>query len=154
MLRKQGGSAIAELGPALFLLLIVGVFPVVDAMFAGYTYFASVLLNNLELREASRIPASDTEDAMTRIAYNWQNSGLGRLASVIGQPQTQCAYNVVNIEGAVHPGTETYVTVSTTVTVKPCCPIPFFGKIPCLGAPVTYSIVGKKIMENQSLASM
>ncbi len=154
MLRKQHGSAITEMGPALFILLVVGVFPVLDLIFAGSAYCACVLLNNLELREASRIPASDTNDAMTQIAYNWQNSGVGQFAGIIGQPQTQCTYTVIDIQGSVNPGTETYVNVSTTVSLKPFFPIPFFGKITVLGAPVTYSIIGRRILENQSLANM
>jgi hypothetical protein len=154
MLRKQHGSAIAEMGPALFILLIVGVFPVLDLIFAGSAYCACVLLNNLELREASRIPASETDASMTQIAYNWQNSGVGQFAGVVGQPQAQCTYNAIDIQGSTSAGKEMYVIVSTTVTLKPFFPIPFFGQIPVLGAPVTYTIGGRRLLENPGLANM
>jgi hypothetical protein len=151
-IRNAHGSALTEMGPALFILLIVGVLPILDLMFAGSAYCACVLLNDLELREASRVPASDANAAISTIAHDWQFGGIGQFIGVIGEPQSRCTYNLVHIEGSINPGTETYVNISTTVTVKPAFPIPFFGRIPALGGPATYEIVGRRILEEQSLA--
>jgi hypothetical protein len=154
MLRKKSGSAITEMGPALFILIFVGVFPLLDLIFAGSAYCACVLLNNLELREASRIPASQLDNSMTQVAQNWKTSGIGQFAGILGDPQTQYDYSTVRIDGSATAGNEVYVNVATTVTLRPFMPIPFLNSIPVLGAPVTYIIHGRRLLANAALANM
>ena len=79
--RKQRGSAISEMAPALFLLLVVAVFPVLDLIFDGLGYCACVTLNNLQLREAVRVPKSQATDpngtVQLEIPNNWRASAFG-----------------------------------------------------------------------------
>jgi nitrate reductase NapE component len=154
MARNQGGYSITEMGPALFLLLIMGIFPVLDLIFAGSAYTACVLLNNLQMREAARIQASQADMAMTQIAHDWQLTGIGQFAGVLGEPQTQVSYVVVPIASSTGRATETYVNVSTSVTVRPFLTIPFFNGVPALGSPVSYNINGRRLMESAILANM
>jgi hypothetical protein len=154
MARNPHGITLSETGPALFLLLIMGIFPIMDLIFAGSAYTACVLLNNLELREAARLPASQVENAMIQIAHDWQVSGIGQYAGILGEPTTNYAYTVVPIENSSGRQTETYVSVTTNVTLRPFLPIPFFNSVPALGAPVSYSITGRRLLEMAALANM
>jgi hypothetical protein len=153
MARKQHGVTIAEVGPALFLLLIMGIFPMLDLIFAGSAYTACLLLNDLQLREAARLPASQVENALIYIAHDWQNTGIGAYAGVMGEPQSQYAYTVVPIPTGAGRATETYIVVTTSVTLRPFLPIPFFNAVPALGAPVSYSISGRRLLEMAILAN-
>jgi|SRR5271168_4025548 len=153
MARNKQGVAIAELGPALFLLLIMGIFPMLDLIFAGSAYTACLVLNDLQLREAARLPASQVENAMILIAHNWQISGIGQYAGILGDPQTQYSYSIVPIPNSSGRQTETYITITTNVTLRPFLPIPFFNSVPALGAPVNYSISGRRLLEMAILAN-
>jgi hypothetical protein len=154
MARKPHGYTITEMGPALFLLLIMGIFPILDLIFAGSAYTACVLLNNLELREAARLPASQVDNAMVQIAHDWHVSGIGQYAGSMSDPQTQYSYTVVPIENSTGRSTETYINVTTNVTLRPFLPIPFFNAVPALGAPVSYSVYGRRLLETPTLAKL
>jgi hypothetical protein len=154
MARNRNGYTIAEMGPALFLLLIMGIFPMLDLIFAGSAYTACLLLNQLELREAARLPASQVDNAMVLIAHEWQFSGIGQYAGVMTDPLTQYSYSIVPIENSSGHQTEAYITLTTTVTLRPFLPIPFFNAVPALGAPVSYSISGRRLLESPSLANI
>jgi len=142
--RRQDGAAISEFGPALFLLLFFAVFPVLDMIVAGYNYCSCVALNDLQLREASKLPRSMADSAQgpvkQDIPLKWKNSIVGGFANVAGLPETGVFYNV-------RSGT-CFVTVSTTVVINPFLNIPFFFGVPGVGAPLTATITNKRVMEN------
>jgi len=54
--RNVDGSMLAELGPALFIILFFGVFVVVDLISLGIAYSSCQTLNDLQLREAAKLP--------------------------------------------------------------------------------------------------
>jgi len=143
-IRKPRGSAISEMAPALFLLLVVAVFPVLDLIFDGLGYCACVTLNNLQLREAVRVPKSQATDpngsVQLEIPNNWRASVFGGLAPLMAEPVTEVSYDVV--------AGNAVATVSTTVQVRPLLVIPFFPNIPGLSAPMPLTITTSRILEN------
>jgi hypothetical protein len=139
----------AELGPALFILLLAGVFPMLDLIFAGVGYCAGYMLSDLELREAARLPKSQLEAALVQICYEWRSSGIGQFAGVVGDPQADFGYYTDN-KGAGPP--LNYVTVTTIVQIKPLLPIPFIPGVPALSVPATYTFNGRRILENAKFA--
>jgi hypothetical protein len=145
-IRKQRGSAISEMAPALFLLLVVAVFPVLDLIFDGLAYCACVTLNNLQLREAVRVPKSQATDpsgtVQLDIPNNWRASSLGGLAPLMSDPVTEVTYDVV--------AGNAVASVSTTLSVRPLMVIPFFPNVPGLSAPMPLTITTTRILENPS----
>lgn len=143
-LRSGKGSAITEMGPALFILLIFAIFPVVNLIFMGMSYMSCVTLNDLQLREAAKTPKSQAElptgPVQKGIFDQWRQTAIGGISGVTDQPQTDISYST----GA---GT-IYVTVSTTVNIKPLLTIPFFPAVPGMGAPFTCNITHSRLLEN------
>jgi nitrate reductase NapE component len=55
-LRKNCGSQLVEFGPALFIVLLVGLFPLLDLMYVGMAYCCGWYYNQMEAREVSITP--------------------------------------------------------------------------------------------------
>lgn len=142
--RRQDGAAISEFGPALFLLFFFAIFPVLDMIVCGYNYCSCVALNDLQLREAAKLPRSVAASAQgpvkLEIPTKWQNTIIGGFSGTTELPETSVTYKTVH-------GT-CFVTVSTTVSINPFLKIPFFVGVPGIGAPLTTTIVNKRVMEN------
>lgn len=142
--RPSRGTALSEAGPALFLLLIFAVFPALDLITLGISYYACSTLNDLQLREAAKAHRSEAQNpngaVMLGIPNNWRASSLGGLSRVVDTPQTEISYNTA--------GTGIYVNIATTVQVQPLLTIPFFPKVPGLGAPVTFRISRSRVVES------
>jgi len=141
---RRRGSALSEAGPALFLLLMFAIFPVIDVIYFGVSYYSTVTLNDLQLREASKsaksMAISATGDVMAGVPNRWSNSALGGLARLTNPPTTAVNYQIS--ECAV------YVSVTTTVSIEPLLKIPFMPGVPGLGAPVVVNVTRTKLLEN------
>ncbi len=145
--RKRGrlGAAISEFGPALFFLFFFALFPVVDMIVCGYNYCSCVALNDLQLREACKLPRSMAGAAngavKLTIPQNWQASIIGGFSGTTELPETAVNYSI-NKSGNV------FVSVTTLCTINPFLKIPFFVGVPGIGAPFQVNIVNKRVMEN------
>lgn len=142
--RRARGSALAEFGPALFFLFIFAVFPVMDIIGLCFGYLSCVTMNDLQLREAAKEPKSvatmQCGAVQQTIPQNYMSTVMGAFSGLTDLPVTAITYT---------PGTTAvYVTVSTTVTVRPFLTIPFFVKVPGLGEPATFTISNSRILEN------
>ena len=142
--RGQEGSALSEMAPGLFLLIFFGLFLVVDVIALGFNYCSCVALNDLQLREASKLPKSQATDpdgpVIKDIPIKWKNTAVGASSGVPAQPETKVDYR---------PGPGgVWVTVNTVATVNPLVTIPFFPGVPGLGAPATFRVIGQKLLEN------
>jgi hypothetical protein len=144
--QSNSGSSLSELPPALFFLVFCAILPVVNMIGMGLTYCSCTLLNNLELREATRTPHSQLIPVFASIQQNWQSSLLGQVTGLTIPPATDVSYNNNN-------GADTYVTVSNVFTAKSFLTVPFFKGVPGLGAPWTYTIAGSRVLEDPSYAS-
>ncbi|HMP50018.1 MAG TPA: hypothetical protein PKD05_00530 [Candidatus Melainabacteria bacterium] len=142
--RSEDGSALSEMAPGLFLLIFFGLFLVVDVIALGFNYCSCVTLNDLQIREAAKLPRSMAIDATgpvkTGIPAQWKNSVVGAVSGVPAHPDTKVEY--ITGAGGV------YVKVTTVATVNPLITIPVFPGIPALGAPATLSVTNMKLIEN------
>lgn len=143
--KRQLGAAISEFAPALFFLLFFALFPVLDMIVCGYNYCSCMTLNDLQLREASKLPRSMAGAAngavKLTIPQNWQSSIIGGFSGTTILPETAVNYSVSK-SGNV------FVSVTTNCTINPFLTIPFFNGVPGLGAPFMVSITNKRVMEN------
>jgi hypothetical protein len=141
---------LSEFGPALFILFICAVFPVMDIIFIGISYCACSTLNSLQLREVARLPASQAMAGAQTVEQRWKTSGLGYLAGSNIDPTVSISYN----NGEDNPiGTDVYVNVVTNFSVRPLLTIPFFPGVPGLGAPLLWTVRGQRLMENPHYAA-
>jgi hypothetical protein len=146
--RNPRGSALSEFGPALFFLFIFAVFPVMDIIGLCFGYLSCASMNDLQLREAAKVPKSvatlQTGSVQQAIPQKYMATVMGAFSGLTDLPQTSVSYT---------PGqTAVYVQVSTTVTVRPFLTIPFFGMVPGLGEPATFTISNSRILENPRFA--
>lgn len=146
--RNQEGSALSEMAPGLFLLVFFGLFLVVDVIALGFNYCSCVTLNDLQLREAAKLPKSLATDpkgpVINDIPAKWKSTAVGAASGVSSHPSTSVAYT---------PGPGgVWVTVQTVTSVKPLVTIPVFPGVPGLGAPATLSVTGQKLLENSRSA--
>ncbi|PWT95135.1 MAG: hypothetical protein C5B53_11895 [Candidatus Melainabacteria bacterium] len=150
LVRNRQGSVLSEAGPALFILFICAVFPVIDIIFIGLSYCACSTLNSLQLREVARLPSSQAMAGAQSVEQRWKSSGLGYLAVSNTDPTVSITYN--NGEDTTI-GTDVYVNVATTFTVRPLLTIPFLPGVPGLGAPMQWTVRGQRLMENPHYAA-
>lgn len=152
--RSANGTAISEFAPGLFLLLMFGLFPVVDAVCIGVDYASARYLNELQLREAQKLPRSkaiDTNGSVIKtIPLQWRKTLLGGLANTDEPPITKIEYRPVPWQPVGSNQTENFwfVNISTTVSFRPPLAILFFKGVPGLGSPITFSVVGRRPVEN------
>lgn len=146
--RSERGAAIAEFAPALFVLFFFALFPSIDLIGIGLSYVSCISLNDLQLREACRVPRSQAIDpngtVQLTVPTNWKASLAGGLGGLIEPPLTQVTYEPC--KGVI------YVTVSTTCVIHPTLTIPVFPGVPGLGAPFTTTISHSRVLENASFA--
>ena len=153
-LRVRQGAALSEFGPALFLVLIFGLLPVLDAIFIGIDYASARYLNELQLREAQKLPKSNATSGsgtvMLTIPDEWRHGLLGSSANPDQPVITQIDYKPVPWQpvGSNQTIDFWFVTISTTVSFRPFLKIPFFNAVPGLGAPITFSVAGRRPVEN------
>lgn len=146
--RRSRGSALSEFGPALFFIFIFAVFPVLDIIALSFGYCSCASLNDIQLREAAKMPRSMAINPkgpiMATIPQKWMATVLGGVSGLAQEPVTKVSYD---------PSTGyMYVVVSTTVTVRPFLTIPFFYKVPGLGEPATFTVSNSRVLENPSYA--
>lgn len=142
--RRRRGTALSEAGPALFLLLMFALFPLIDVIYFGISYYSVMTLNDIQLREASKsaksLAVSDKGEVIAGIPNKWASSAMGGLARLSGPPVTKVDYKLSEVA--------VYVTVTTNVSIEPLLKIPFLAKIPALGAPVEMKVARSKLLEN------
>jgi len=147
--RSRTGAAIAEFGPALFILFFFALFPAVDLIGVGLSYCSCMSLVDLQLREACKIPRTQALDPKGSVQMGipnaWRPTVMGGASSVGDYPVTQVEYNpsMGNI----------YVTVTTTFYIHPLLQIPFFPNVPAIGAPFVTTIAKSRILENPAFAA-
>ncbi len=145
-MRSIRGSAISEMPPAMIVLFFFAVFPLVNLIFLGVVFASCVSLNTIELREAARTPRSQLTAVLTLLQEDWQTNILGHLTGTIATPESNFSYTNI--------GEDSYVSVATTFNLKPFIPIPFFNQIPALGKSWSFSVKGKRVLENPNYAYM
>lgn len=159
--RKRKGSAITEFGPSLFIFLILIFFPMMDLLGVAAVYCCGWYSNFLVTRElavrtatdggAPSSPAPNTSVSSpnggivaTEINTEFKKTGICAFIGV--RNDSDLAHSAV-YEGAKPGGIPAQVTCTSRITAQPFLPIPFFGGVPGLGAPITFTIQAQRPRE-------
>ncbi len=151
-LRSLNGAALSELGPALFIVFVIGLLPILDAIALSANYASAFYLNQLQLREAQKIPKSIATSkngrVLSQIPNQWRATLLGLSAATVvntGVDYIPVPWQPVGSNQTIDFW---FVSVTTTATFSPLLNIPFFTQVPGLGAPITFSISGRRPVES------
>jgi hypothetical protein len=140
--RNTEGSAIAETAPALFLLFLVILFPLIDLLYMGLAFGLVWYLNHLEVRElAVRIPAESTQ-VLTDIDTLYTSTGFGKFIGLT-VPRIQ------HPGGATYGGNPLTVTCTTVATINPFLNIPFVIPVSGLNQPATFTVTSSRLQEEE-----
>jgi hypothetical protein len=136
------------------MLFVFGLLPVLDTIFLGIDYAGAYSLNQLQLREAQKTPRSQvialTGPIIAGIPMTWRGSLLGMFAFRDQDVITTVDYQPVPWQpvGTNQTLNFWFVTISTSVGFRPFFSIPFLNGVPGLGAPITFTISGRRPVEN------
>jgi hypothetical protein len=150
--RNNYAATLAEFGPALFILLILFFFPVLDLVSVCFAYGVVKVLNSNQVHEASLVPSEQAQDpngtVKKGIPDQWQQGGLGKFVNVAGRPTTEVSYRD-GVGGGEGTTTGKFVVVKTTVVCNPMVFVPFpILKVPALNSPVPLDVVSERPMED------
>ena len=151
---KRGcrGSAITETGPAIFLLIVIIFFPMLDLLEMGVGYIMSSIYHDHMIRElALSAPPSAPPDpaiqnqaqAITKVNTEFKNSGFFNFLKM-----TQNDLQVSNIT-YIPPNNPNIVQCTTTCMVQPFISIPWWSQLPGLNAPFPFTITSQRPQEEK-----
>jgi hypothetical protein len=152
--RSRKGSALSEFGPAFFLLLTFGLLPLIDVVMIGIDYASAFYLNEMQLREAQKLPkslaTSPKGPVIETVPRLWRAGLIGGMTPADTQITTIVDYKPVPWQPVGESQTLNFwfVTVTTTASFRPLLTIPFLNGIPGLGAPMTFTVTGRRPVEN------
>jgi hypothetical protein len=144
--RSPKGSAISEFGPALMVLFLVTLFPMINLIYLAAGYAAAWYLNHMESRElAVRAPAQASR-VLEDVDKQFIDSGL---AKFIKLQSTKIQHTGPTYE----PSTEKpeFVALTTGVEIPPffTVGVPGLDKVPGVGAPITFTATARRSQEEK-----
>ncbi|MDR3613444.1 MAG: hypothetical protein P4L53_07750 [Candidatus Obscuribacterales bacterium] len=174
--RGHKGSSIAEFGPALILILIVFLFPMIDLIYLGIAYASGWYCNHLVIREVACHNPCD--NAAMGLAINTATNAWGAsgLSNFIGNPNVTNVVTFIQVSKPVAGGSETiggtitypsavplptqtgttatytgYCTVTTTMSIKPFVSLPWIGDVPGINAPISFTFGDRRPQEEKGI---
>lgn len=149
--RSFRGSAISEFGAAIFLLLVIILFPLINLIYLGAGYAASWYLNNLEVRELAVRNPAQAQTVLTEVDQTWASSGLARFVGAGLNDVTHPGGVLYDPSSSDPTDTQAFVKLTTQVTVKPFLhlALPLFQDIPGIGAPIKFAFVDRRPQEEK-----
>ncbi len=152
--RRCRGSAITELGPALFVLLILIFFPLMDIIGAAADYSFANLLNQAEVRELAVQKPDDgqKENIAQKADLNTINALLGfaKFCGIAPGDEANPAkikHTISYIPSLTDPAKIGTVEVSTEVSFRPFLIIPFIPDVPGLSANIPFKVSSTRPQE-------
>jgi len=140
--RNERGQAIAETGPAIFILFIVILFPLIDMLYMGFAYAVVWYMNYLEVRElAVRVPAETTQ-AISDVDSYYLTTSFGKFVGL--------SPNSIQHQTA-RSGDPTIVSCTTTAQVRPFLTLPFLIPVAGINQSVTFSVTSTRLQEELGL---
>jgi hypothetical protein len=117
----KGGTNTVELGPSLFIILIIILIPAIDFMQIGLAYACGWYANFCAVRAAACAGPLNATTAANGAVAAWDATGLGKF---LHAPVPVNSVNVVppDTDG---DGKNDFVEVKTVVTMIPMFPIPW-----------------------------
>jgi hypothetical protein len=142
---SQKGNSIAEFGPALGILLLAFFFPLLDLVMFGFAYSQCLTLNSLQAQRAAELARAQARDpggtVIQGLPNAWQRTGMGSFVGLTAPPLTAITY-------ATAVGSDQYVIVTTTFSVRPFLTIPLIPGVPGLSAPATFTVSTQRVVED------
>ncbi|MBI2812118.1 MAG: hypothetical protein HYX67_14980 [Candidatus Melainabacteria bacterium] len=133
-LRRRRGQAISETGPALFVLLVMIFFPLLDVLAMGLQFCCSWYLNHEATHELAVSKFADWNTALDQIKQKFDNTGVPKFAHMVGGQHT-----FTSIPADVATGLPAQVNNKTSVTCKPFLNIPLFFPVAGVNQDITFS---------------
>jgi hypothetical protein len=146
--RRNKRGSIAELGPALFILIIVILVPLMALICVGLGFACGWYLNFMSVRAAAVCAKNDMPAACTAMEAAWGNSGLPAFtgASVVSNSAVRFDTMPNTLpDGRTVPNVDDLVVCTTVVTINPFVSVPF---IPI--GPMTFTYKGERPVEEKS----
>lgn len=151
--RKSTGGQIAELAPALLLLFIVILFPMLDIMYLGLGYCAGWYLNQMTARACATVAPAEYTTACTNMNNSWSGSSFANFtgASVIKNKADPVDFKGTAVDRETGESMK-FVLVNTQVQVNPffsLASVPFLNtlNIDGLTRPITFNYIDKRPQE-------
>lgn len=158
--RSRKGS-IAELGPALFILIIVILVPLMALICVGLGFACGWYLNFMSVRAAATVPKAQAAGALTNMEAAWRGSGLPAFTGASVGSNTAAYFDTAPNIIPARPATsnspaepqrtivaDDLVVVTTVVTINPFVSVPF---IPI--GPMTFTYKGERPVEEKATAA-
>jgi hypothetical protein len=154
--RKSTGGQIAELAPALLILFIVVLFPMVDIMYLGIGYCAGWYLNQMTARACSTVKTAEYPAAEANMKAAWESSGLALFtrAGVVKNKATAINYGSTLDRETGNP--MQLIQVETEVAITPflsLAGVPFMAamNIDGLTRPIVFRYLDKRPLEETNV---
>lgn len=139
--RQNGGSAITETAPAIFILFIMILFPLIDLMYMAFAYSIIWYLNHLEVRELAVREPAETTQALTEIDTQFLGVGMAKFVGLVpGQIQHP---------KIVRSGNPETVSLTTQARVMPFLSLPFIMPVAGINQPVVFTVTSNRLQEEQ-----
>ncbi len=139
--RQNGGSAITETAPAIFILFIMILFPLIDLMYMAFAYSIVWYLNHLEVRELAVREPAETTQALTEIDTQFLGVGMAKFVGLVpGQIQHP---------KIVRSGNPETVSLTTQARVMPFLSLPFIMPVAGINQPVVFTVTSNRLQEEQ-----
>lgn len=145
--RKSSGHEFVEFAPALFILLVCIVPPMLDLLYLGIAYAAGWYLNHLECREVACVPPANEGTARANARIAWEASTLAKF--IKGKELSSSTKFEDRNPGDDYPVDTAIVT--TTIQIQPFLQIPFMGSIPGIGAPISMTYTSERPQEEYGI---
>ena len=148
--RNKRGQVISETGPALFVLFVMILFPLLDLLYMGLAFGIVWYLNYLEVRElAVRIP-EETAQVIQEVDGNYVTTGLGRFVGLSTASITHPITGQASRDPVAPPPEEPqYVTCTTQAQVNPFLNLPFVIPVAGINAPVVFTVTSTRLQEER-----
>jgi len=149
--KATGGSEMAEMGPAMLIIFVIILVPMLDLLYLACAYAAGWYCNHLSVREVCCRQPTQFQAAGDAALGAWENSGL------CGFIHASNITNTVTFEDAganAVPATATniaYCLVATNMTIQPWLPIPFLTQVAGINAPINFTFSAQRPQEEKGL---
>jgi len=149
--KPTGGSEMAEMGPAVLVIFVIILVPMLDILYLGLAYASGWYANHLSVREVAVRKPVQYQAAGDSALGAWQASGLAAFIHASN------VVNTVTFEDAGAnpvPATSTaiaYCLVKTSMQIQPFLPIPFLTQVAGINAPVSFAFSAQRPQEEKGL---
>jgi hypothetical protein len=140
---SRGGTNTVELGPAMFIILIVILIPCIDFMQIGLAYACGWYANHMATREAACAGPATAQAAADNATLAWASSGLGAFVRAPAPVNVATPYVLPDID---LDGIGDYMRVDTTVRVEPMFRLPFVAN-----QTIVFTYSGVRPMEEKGI---